>query len=165
MVTGDAVTPSCPAGPKDQPGGVSNGSDVLTSAVSKRAATVRLDDQVLNAVRREAERSGRSEDQIVETAVRQYVGPSVLDRFRERNRLDEDEAMAIEEVAGHYAWRFPSPGKLRPASSNDRSCSVSVPVTAWNRASRGGHWRTAFWQGRAVIDTRLAKPSDQNYDI
>ncbi len=125
MVTGDAVTPSRPAGPKYQPGGVSNGSDVLTSAVSKRAATIRLDDQVLDAVRREAERSGRSEDQIVETAVRRYVGPSVLDRFRERNRLDEDEAMAmaIEEVAGHYAWRFSPSGKLWPASSNDRSCS------------------------------------------
>ncbi len=37
----------------------------------------------------------------------QFVGPSVLDRFRERNRLDEDEVMAmtIEEVAGHRRER------------------------------------------------------------
>lgn len=69
----------------------------------KRAATVKLDDEVLDAVRRQAERSGRCEDQVVEAAVRRYVGPSVLDRLRGRNGLDEDEGMVItvEEVAAH----------------------------------------------------------------
>ncbi|HUP68368.1 MAG TPA: hypothetical protein VM142_00985 [Acidimicrobiales bacterium] len=47
----------------------------------------------------EAARSARSEDQVVEAAVRRYIGPRVLDRLRERNRLGEDEAMALEEVA------------------------------------------------------------------
>jgi len=48
-------------------------------------------------------RGSRSEDQVVEAAVRRYIGPSVLDRLRERNRLGEDEAMAIaiEEMAAH----------------------------------------------------------------
>ncbi len=74
-----------------------------TGQVAKIAATVRLEDEVLNAVRREATRSGKSEDDIVEAAVRRYVGPSVIDRLRERNRLDEDEAMAIalDEIAAH----------------------------------------------------------------
>ncbi|MDP9388615.1 MAG: ribbon-helix-helix protein, CopG family [Actinomycetota bacterium] len=75
--------------------------------VPKVAATVNLDDEVLDAVRREAARSGRSEDQVVEDAVRRYLGPSVLDRLREQNRLDEDEAMAfaLDEVAAHRRER------------------------------------------------------------
>lgn len=69
----------------------------------KIAATVKLDDEVLDALRREAARSGRSEDDLVEAAVRRFIGPSVLDRLWERNRLDEYEAMAIalDEVAAH----------------------------------------------------------------
>jgi len=75
--------------------------------VPKSAATVQLDDDVLAAVRLEAARSGRSEDQVVEAAVRRYIGPAVLDRLAARNRLDEDEAMAIatEEVAAHRQER------------------------------------------------------------
>jgi len=75
--------------------------------VPKSAATVNLADDVLAAVRLEAARSGRSEDQVVEAAVRRYVGPGVLDRLAARNRLDEDEAMAIaiEEVAAHRQGR------------------------------------------------------------
>ncbi len=75
--------------------------------MSKSAATVNLDDEVLEAVRQEAARSGRSEDEVVENAVRRYLGPSVLDRLRERNLLDEDEAMALalEEVAAHRRER------------------------------------------------------------
>jgi hypothetical protein len=74
-----------------------------TGQVPKIPATVRLEDEVLDAVRREATRSGKSEDDIVEAAVRRYVGPSVIDRLRERNRLDEEEAMAIalDEIAAH----------------------------------------------------------------
>lgn len=75
--------------------------------VSKSTPTVKLGDDVLAAVRVEAARSGRSEDEVVEAAVRGYVGPTVLDRLAERNRLDEDEAMAIalEEVAAHRRER------------------------------------------------------------
>lgn len=75
--------------------------------MAKSAATVRLDDEVLDAVRQEAARSGRSEDQVVEAAVRRYLGPSVLDRLRERNRLGGDEAMEIarEEIAAHRRER------------------------------------------------------------
>ena len=75
--------------------------------MAKSAATVRLDDEVLDAVRQEAARSGRSEDQVVEAAVRRYIGPSVVDRLRGRNRLGEDEAMeiALEEIAAHRRER------------------------------------------------------------
>ena len=75
--------------------------------MAKSPATVRLDDEVLDAVRQEAARSGRSEDQVVEAAVRRYVCPSVLDRLRKRNRLGEDEAMDIarEEMAARRRER------------------------------------------------------------
>ncbi len=72
-----------------------------------KSAAFKLDGEVLDAVRREAARSGRSEDEVVEAAVRRYLGPSVLDRLRERNHLEEDEAMAIalDEVAAHRRER------------------------------------------------------------
>ncbi len=80
---------------------------LLTSFDDHSATTVQLDDDVLAAVRLEAARSGRSEDQVVEAAVRRCIGPGVLDRLAARNRLDEDEAMAIatEEVAAHRQER------------------------------------------------------------
>jgi hypothetical protein len=56
---------------------------------------LKLDDEVLDAVRREAERTGTSEDQVVEAAIRRYVGPGILDRLAARNRLPEDDAMSI----------------------------------------------------------------------
>ena len=75
--------------------------------MAKTEVTVKLDDEVVDAVRVEAARTGRPEDQVVEAAVRRYVGPSVIDRLRERNHLDEDEAMAIalEELAAHRRER------------------------------------------------------------
>ena len=67
---------------------------------------LKLDDELLDAVRLEAERTGTSEDQVVEAALRRYV-PGVLDRFAARNRLPEDDAMsiALEEVEEHRTGR------------------------------------------------------------
>ena len=81
----------------------STGPGWQTCDVPKRAAVLKLDDEVLDAVRLEAERTGRSEDQVVEAALRRYVGPGVLDQLAARNRLSEDDAMsiALEEVEKH----------------------------------------------------------------
>lgn len=119
----------------------------------KRAATVKLDDEVLDAVRRQAERSGRCEDQVVEAAVRRYVGPSVLDRLRGRHGLDEDEGMVItvEEVAAHRestrltaaahrhyhlcaAVLCPPTG----ADAADRPRTPAGRAQSWPAAARGG---------------------------
>ena len=61
---------------------------------------VELSDDVAEAVRRVANRTGRSEAEVVELAVRRFVLPSILDRLWGRATLTEDEAMAIavEEV-------------------------------------------------------------------
>ncbi len=61
---------------------------------------VELSEDVAEVVRREASRTGRSEAEVVELAVRRLVAPSILDRLRERAELTEDEAttIAVEEV-------------------------------------------------------------------
>jgi predicted transcriptional regulator len=62
--------------------------------------TLELDDDVVEALRDAAARSGRPSEEIVSAAVRRYVGPSVLDRLWARNHMDEDEAMqlALDEI-------------------------------------------------------------------
>ena len=68
---------------------------------------VELSDDVADVVRREANRTGRSEAEVVELAVRRLVAPSILDRLWDRAELTEDEAMAIavEEVNAARAER------------------------------------------------------------
>ena len=68
---------------------------------------VELSDDVADVVRREANRTGRSEAEVVELAVKRLVAPSILDRLWDRAELTEDEAMAIavEEVNAARAER------------------------------------------------------------
>jgi hypothetical protein len=68
---------------------------------------VELSDDVADVVRREANRTGRSEAEVVELAVKRLVAPSILDRLWDRAELTEDEAMAIavEEVNASRAER------------------------------------------------------------
>ncbi len=65
--------------------------------------TLDLDDDVLQAVRDEAARTGRPSAEIVAAAVRRYVRPTVLDQLRSRPGLDEEEgmALALEEVRAY----------------------------------------------------------------
>lgn len=78
--------------------------------MSAEPVRVELSDEVADVIRREAARTGRSEADIVELAVRRLVAPTVLDRLWARSELDEDEAMAIavEEVNATRAARNPS---------------------------------------------------------
>lgn len=68
---------------------------------------VELSDDVADVVRREASRTGRSEAEVVELAVKRLVAPSILDRLWDRAELTEDEAMdiAVEEVNAARAER------------------------------------------------------------
>ncbi len=69
--------------------------------MSKRQATVELDEALLEAAQMEAHRSGRTESAVIEDALRQHFEscrPSVLDRIWARNASDalsENEAMAL----------------------------------------------------------------------
>lgn len=66
-----------------------------------------LPKEVADVVRREATRTGRTDAEVVELAVRRLVAPSVLDRLWERSTLNEDEAMtlAVEEQRALRAQR------------------------------------------------------------
>ena len=57
--------------------------------------------------RREANRTRRSEAEVLELAVRPFVAPSILDRLWDRAELSEGDAMAIaiEEVSAARATR------------------------------------------------------------
>jgi predicted transcriptional regulator len=72
--------------------------------VTKQKTTVYLDDEVLRASRVLAARTGRRDSEVVEAALRRYLGFDALERVWARNRdLSEEEAMdlalkAVDEV-------------------------------------------------------------------
>jgi hypothetical protein len=69
--------------------------------VARKRTTVELDEDLLDAARTEAERTGRSEADVIEDALRRRFGgrrPSVVDEVWGRNTedpLSEDEALAL----------------------------------------------------------------------
>ena len=75
--------------------------------MTARSVSVVLPKEVADVVRREATRTGRTDAEVVELAVRRLVAPSVLDRLWERSTLNEDEAMtlAVEEQRALRAQR------------------------------------------------------------
>jgi hypothetical protein len=69
--------------------------------MARRRTTVELDEQLLDAAEAEAERTGRSEADVIEDALRRHFEgrrPSVVDQVWARNAgnaLSEDEALAL----------------------------------------------------------------------
>jgi hypothetical protein len=68
--------------------------------MARAKATVYLDPDVLRAMRVHAARKGKRDSDVVEEALREYLGLAAIDRIRSRSDLDEDEAMrlAYEEL-------------------------------------------------------------------
>jgi len=68
--------------------------------MARAKTTVYLDPQVLRATRVAAARAGKRDSDVVEEALREYLGLAVIDRIRSRRDLDEEEAMrlAYEEL-------------------------------------------------------------------
>jgi hypothetical protein len=81
--------------------------------MTRRAATIEVDEQLLEALRRAAADDGVAPDDLVEEALRRYFGLrglAVLDELREERRgpeLTDDEAMdlAVAEVRAARAQR------------------------------------------------------------
>jgi hypothetical protein len=68
--------------------------------VARRRTTVELDEQLLDAARSEADRTGRSEAEVIDEALRLRFDarrPSVVDQVwaRETGALSEDEALTL----------------------------------------------------------------------
>jgi hypothetical protein len=68
--------------------------------MARSKATVYLDPEVLRATRVRAARTGKRDSDVVEEALREYLGLRVIDEIRAKADLDEDEAMklAYEEL-------------------------------------------------------------------
>jgi hypothetical protein len=69
-------------------------------AMARAKTTVYLDPGVLRATRIRAARTGKRDSDVVEEALREYLGFTVIDRIQSRSNLtpDEAEALANEEL-------------------------------------------------------------------
>ena len=70
------------------------------SAAKKRKVTFYLDEDVLRAARVRAARSDRRDSELVEEALRAYLGFDAVERVWARSDLGENEAMqlAVSEI-------------------------------------------------------------------
>ena len=75
------------------------------AVVQKTRATYSLDSAVLRATRIAAARQGKRESEIVEEALRGYLGLGVLEEIwaRSPGDLDADEALALAVTEQHAA--------------------------------------------------------------
>ncbi len=61
----------------------------------RKKTTVYLDEDVLRATKVAAARQGKREYEVVEEALRRYLGLELLERVWSRSDLSEEEAMAL----------------------------------------------------------------------
>ncbi|HEV8687675.1 MAG TPA: hypothetical protein VGQ84_10405 [Gaiellaceae bacterium] len=73
--------------------------------MARTKATVYLDPEVLRATRIRAARTGKRDSDVVEEALREYLGIGVVDRIRSRFDLQEKEAMRIANEEVHAMRR------------------------------------------------------------
>jgi hypothetical protein len=63
--------------------------------MARTKTTVYLEPEVLRATRIRAARTGKRDSQIVEDALRQFLGLSVVDKIRAKADLDEGAALNL----------------------------------------------------------------------
>lgn len=73
--------------------------------MAKRRMTVYLDEDVLREAKVQAARKGQKDSELIEEAVRNYLGLDVLDEVWARSDLDEDEALKLAYEAVESARR------------------------------------------------------------
>ena len=80
---------------------------------TRRKVTLYVDEDVLRAARVRAARTDRRDSDIVEDALRSYLGFDVVERVWARSDLGEDEAMrlAVEETRAVRADRAVTTGR------------------------------------------------------
>jgi len=72
-------------------------------STTKRKVTLYLDEGVLRAARVRAARTDKRDSEVVEAALRAYLGYEVLERVWARSTLGEDEAMGLAVAETHAA--------------------------------------------------------------
>jgi predicted transcriptional regulator len=73
--------------------------------MARHATTVYLDDETLQAARAIAARDDRDASDVIEDAVRRYVGLDVVEAVWARSDRGEDEAIALADEEKHAARR------------------------------------------------------------
>jgi hypothetical protein len=73
--------------------------------MAKVRTTLTVDSEVLRAVKVRAARLGKGDSEVIEEALRRDLGLDLLDRLWARNKLSEDEAMALALEAQHAVRR------------------------------------------------------------
>jgi predicted transcriptional regulator len=72
---------------------------------ARKKATVYLDENLLRAAKILAARTDRKDYEVLEAALRQYMGVEVLERVWSRSDLSDDEALEIAYRELHAARR------------------------------------------------------------
>jgi hypothetical protein len=73
--------------------------------MAKVRTTLTLDEGVLRAVKIRAARTGQGDSEVIESALRRDLGLDLLDRLWDRNKLSEQEAVALAIEAQHATRR------------------------------------------------------------
>jgi metal-responsive CopG/Arc/MetJ family transcriptional regulator len=73
--------------------------------MAKRKTTVYLDEEVLREAKVQAARKGQKDSELIEEAVRSYLGLDVLDEVWARSDLDEEAALRLASEALEAARR------------------------------------------------------------
>lgn len=71
----------------------------------KARTTLTIDQDVLRAVKVRAARTGKGDSEVIEEALRRDLGLDLLERLWEKNRMPEDEAVALAVEAQHSSRR------------------------------------------------------------
>ena len=73
--------------------------------MTKTRTILTIDEVVLRAVKVRAARAGKGESEVIEEAVRRYLGLDLMERLWSRNDMSEEEAMSIATEAQRDARR------------------------------------------------------------
>jgi adenylylsulfate kinase-like enzyme len=70
--------------------------------VAKVRTTVTIDEELHRALKVRGARTGKSDGEVIEQALRRELGFDLLEQLWERNDLSEDEAMALAVEAREW---------------------------------------------------------------
>lgn len=76
--------------------------------MAKARTTLTIEEDVLRAAKVHAARTGRSDGEVIEEALRRLLGLDLLERIWAKNDLSDDEAMALALEAQHAGRDVPA---------------------------------------------------------
>lgn len=73
--------------------------------MTRTRTTLTIDEHVLRAVKIRAARTGKGDSEVIEAALRRYLGLDLLDRLWTRNDMDDEQAIDVAVEAQHATRR------------------------------------------------------------